>query len=39
VKRSASGAFHRILRVLVRITRKIAKGCGAFMEQSERLYA
>ena len=33
------GPFHLILRVLVRITRKIAKGCGAFMGQSERLYA
>jgi hypothetical protein len=33
------GPFHLILRVLVRITRKIAKGCGAFMGQSERLDA
>ena len=28
-----------MLRILVWITRKIAKGCGAFMGQSERLYA
>ncbi len=28
-----------MLRVLAWITRKIAKGCGAFMGQSERLYA
>jgi hypothetical protein len=28
-----------MLRILVWITRKIAKGCGAFMGQSERLDA
>ena len=39
VKRSTSGLFHLNLRVLACITRKIAKGCGAFMGQSERLYA
>jgi len=34
-----SGELHLILRVLAWITRKIAKGGGAFMGQSERLYA
>ncbi|CVK33694.1 protein of unknown function [Methanoculleus bourgensis] len=27
------------MRVLVQITRENAKGCGAFMEQTERLHA
>ncbi|CVK34601.1 conserved protein of unknown function [Methanoculleus bourgensis] len=39
MKCSTSGALHLILRVLAWITRKIAKGCGAFMGQSERLDA
>ena len=39
MKWCTSGAFHLILRVLAWITRKIAKEWGAFMGQSERLYA
>jgi hypothetical protein len=39
MKCSTSRALHLILRVLAWITRKIAKGCGAFMGQSERLDA